>query len=138
MGFNRRKMEDKRRGAAEKEAADRRATHAQVLEDAVGLVAAWNERQAKHMPMLFSPTIGAAIAARHWFLWARCPGCCTTQAIDLRRLDRHPDGAITSLVQALSCGSCRPSAPFAELVRLSPKSIADEMREEHTRRVLGK
>jgi hypothetical protein len=32
-----------------------------VLEEAERLVAAWNERQAKHMPMLFSPTIGAAI-----------------------------------------------------------------------------
>ena len=33
MGFNRRKMEDQRREAAEKEAANRRATDAQVLED---------------------------------------------------------------------------------------------------------
>ena len=32
MGFNRRKMEDQRRQAAEKEAAERRATDAQVLE----------------------------------------------------------------------------------------------------------
>jgi len=31
----------------------------------------------------------------------------------------------------------RPNAPFAELVRLSRTSIADEMRIEHTRRVLG-
>jgi len=29
------------------------------------------------------------------------------------------------------------AAPFAELVRLSRTSIADEMREEHRRRVLG-
>jgi hypothetical protein len=35
-----------------------------VLEDAERLVAAWNERQAKRMPMLFSPTIGADVAAR--------------------------------------------------------------------------
>jgi hypothetical protein len=28
-------------------------------------------------------------------------------------------------------------APFAELVKLSPRSIADEMREEHRKRVLG-
>ena len=49
-----------RRGqAAEKEAAARRATDAQVLEDADRLIAAWNERQAKRMPMLFLPTIGA-------------------------------------------------------------------------------
>jgi len=46
MGFNRRKMEDQRRGAAEKEAAKRRATDAQLLEDAERLIASWNERQA--------------------------------------------------------------------------------------------
>jgi hypothetical protein len=54
-----------------------------------------------------------------------------------RKLDRHPDAAVTSLIPALSCRSCRPNAPFAELVRLSRMSIADEMREEHRRRVLG-
>jgi len=61
MGFNRRKMEDERRRSAEK--AGRRAADAQVLEDAERLIGAWNERQAKRMPMLFSPTIGAAISA---------------------------------------------------------------------------
>ena len=68
MGFNRRKMDEQRRQAAEKEATTRRATDAQVLEDAERLIAAWNERQAKRMPMLFSPTIGAATAARYWHL----------------------------------------------------------------------
>jgi hypothetical protein len=135
MGFNRRKMEDQRREAAEKEAANRRATDAQVLEDAERLIAAWNERQAKRMPMLFSPTIGAAVTA--WFLWVRCPACRTINAIDLRTLDRHRDAPVTSLIPALSCRSCRPNAPFAEVVRLSRTSIADEMREEHRRRILG-
>jgi hypothetical protein len=66
MGFNRRKMEDQRREAAEKEAATRRATDAQVLEDAERLIGAWNERQAlRATPMTFSPTIGAAIRARY-------------------------------------------------------------------------
>jgi hypothetical protein len=37
----------------------------------------------------------------------------------------------------LSCRSRRPHAPFAALVRLSETSITDEMRIEHTRRVLG-
>jgi hypothetical protein len=137
VGFNRRKMEDQRREAAEKEAANRRATDAQVLEDAERLIGAWNERQAKRMPMLFTPTIGAAIAAGYWFLWVCCPACRTTNAIDLRTLDRHRDAAVTSLIPALSCRSCRPNAPFAELVRLSRTSIADEMRIEHARRVLG-
>ncbi len=138
MGFNRRKMEDQRHLAAENEAAGRRATEAQILEDAERLITAWNEREEMRMPMLFSPTIGAAIAAGYWFLWVRCPACRMTNAIDLRRLDRHPDAAVSSLIPALSCRSCRPNAPFAELVRLSRTSIADEMREEHRRRVLGR
>ncbi len=137
MGFNRRKMEDQRRDAAKKEPASRRATDAQVLEDAERLIAAWNERLAERMPMLFSPTIGAAITARYWYLWVRCPACRMTNAVDLRTLDRHRDAAVTSLIPALSCRSCRPNAPFAELVRLSRMSIADEMREEHRRQVLG-
>jgi hypothetical protein len=137
MGFNRREIEADRKAVADKEAAARRATDPQVLEDAERLVADWNERQARRMPLLFSPTIGAAIAARYWFLWIRCPACRTINAIDLRTLDRHPDAAVTSLIPWLSCRSCRPNAPFAELVRLSQTSIADEMRIEQTRRVLG-
>jgi len=53
MGFNRRKMEAQRAAAAEKKAAAKRATEAQILEDAGRLIAAWNERQAKRMPTLF-------------------------------------------------------------------------------------
>ena len=108
-----------------------------MLEDAERLIIAWNERQEKRMPMLFSPTIGAAITARYWFLWVRCLACGTINALDLRTLDRHRDAAVTSLIPALSCRSCRPNAPFAELVRLSRTSIADEMREEHRRQMLG-
>jgi hypothetical protein len=115
MSFYRRKLEDQRREAAEKESASRRATDAQVLEDAERLIAAWNERQAKRMPMLFSPTIGTPVG--YWFLWVRCPACRTTNAIDLRALDRHRDAAVTSLIPVLSCRSRRPNAPFAELVR---------------------
>jgi hypothetical protein len=93
MGFNRRKMEDQRREVADKEAATRRATDTQVLEDAERLIGAWNERQANRMPMLFSPMISAAVTARFWFLWVRCPACRTINAIDLRALDRHHDAA---------------------------------------------
>jgi len=61
--------------------------------------------------------------------------CRTINAIDVRTLDRQRDAAVTSLISALSCRSCWPNAPFAELVRLSRTSIADEMREERRRRV---
>ena len=137
MGFNKRKMADARKTAADKEAAARRGLGSQILEDAERLIAAWNERQAKRMPMLFAPTIGAAIAARHWWLWVRCPACHTTNAMDLRTLDRHPDAAITSLIPALSCRSCRPNAQFAELVQLSRLSVTDEWNVERGRALLG-
>jgi hypothetical protein len=86
----------------------------------------WNERQAKRMPMLFSPTIGAAITAGYWFLRARCPACRTTGDVDLRTLDWHRGAAVTALIPALSRRSCRPNAPFAELVCLSKSSVAEE------------
>ena len=130
-------MEGERAAAAAKEAAARRALGTQILEDAEHLIATWNARQEAHMPMLFSPTIGAAITARHWFLWVRCPACCTTQSVDLRRLDRHHDAAVTSLIPSLSCRSCRPHAPFAQLVRLAQRSIADELNVSRTRTVIG-
>jgi len=59
MGFNKRKMEARRAEAAEKEAAARPATEAQVLEDAGRLVVAWNGRQAKRMPTLLRRRSGA-------------------------------------------------------------------------------
>jgi hypothetical protein len=113
MGFNKRKMEDRRRQAAEKEAAARRATDRQILEDADQLVTAWNERQAKRMPMLFSPTIGAAITAGYWFLRARCPACRTSGDVDLRTLDWHRGAAVT----ALTPGAVLPILPAECAVR---------------------
>jgi hypothetical protein len=85
-----------------------------------------NARQAAHMPMLYSPTIEAAITAGYWFLRARCPACRTTGDVDLRTLDWHHGAAVTALIPALSCRSCRPNAPFAELVCLSKASLAEE------------
>jgi hypothetical protein len=71
------------------------------------------------MPMLFSPTIGAAITDGHRFLWVRCPACRTMSSVDLRSLDRHRNAAVTSLIPALSCRSCRPNAPFETHFRLA-------------------
>jgi hypothetical protein len=119
MGFNHRKMQADRKAKADAQAAARRATDAQVLEDAERLIAAWNERQAKRMPMLFSPTIGAAVAAGYWFLWVRCPACRTTNGIDLRSLDRHPQAAVDQphsgavLSQPTERPFCRAGAPVA-------------------------
>jgi len=70
--------------------------------------------------MLFSSTIGTTITAGHWFL-----GRAARPAGDLRWLDRHHGAAVTVLTPALSCRSCRPNAPFAELVRPSKSGVAE-------------
>jgi hypothetical protein len=137
MGFNKRRMESERKAAAAKEAEARGVLGPQILADAARLVKSWNARQEAHMPTLFSPTIGAAISARHWYLWVRCPACRTTSSVDLRALDRHPDATVTSLIPALSCRSCRPHAPFAELVKLSPSSVAGELNVSRYRTIVG-
>jgi hypothetical protein len=112
MGFNKRKMEDRRRQAAEQEAAARRATEKQILEDADYLIAVRNERRAKRMPMLFSPTI--APPSRPAF------GCCGRAArpaappatsTDLRKLDR------SAAMTALSPGAVVPILPTECAVR---------------------
>ena len=53
MGFNRRKMEAERKAKADAEVAARRAANSQVFVDAERLIAAWNGRQARRMPVLF-------------------------------------------------------------------------------------
>ena len=114
MGFNKRKMKAQRAAAAEKVAAAKRATEAQILEDASRLVSAWNERQAKRMPMLFSPTIGCALKARHWFLWVVVLPAAPLKAVDLRPIDRHPWSAIRrGLIPSLSVALGGDNAPFA-------------------------
>jgi len=58
-----------------------RATDAQLLDNAERLIATCNQGHAKRMPMRFSPTIGAAIAARYRFLWICCSAYRTINAI---------------------------------------------------------
>jgi hypothetical protein len=69
-------METDRKAKADAGAAARRATEKQTLEDADHLITVWNERQARPIPILVSPTIGAAITAGYWSLRARCPRRC--------------------------------------------------------------
>jgi hypothetical protein len=43
------------------------------------------------------------------------PACGQLGSVDLRTLDRHPGGSISSLIPAVSCRRCSPNAPFAKL-----------------------
>jgi hypothetical protein len=100
-----------------------------VVETPTRLIDAWNEppNPANALPGRLDNH-----RARRAPLKVYCPACRTTREVDLPTLDRHRDAAITSLIPSLSCRSCRPHAPFADLVRLS---VWDGI--ENTERILG-
>jgi hypothetical protein len=50
----------------------------------------WNEQLVASRDMLWSPTIRAALIAGTPWLDVFCPGCGTSRAINLRKVDRHP------------------------------------------------
>ena len=61
----------------------------------------WNEQLAASRDMLWSPTIRAALIAGTPWLEVFCPGCGTSRAIDLRKVDRHPLASVATLVLGL-------------------------------------
>jgi hypothetical protein len=83
------------------------------------LVATWNVRVIRHSPVWFFPTIRAALIARRFYLGCLCPGCGQRGSVDLRRVNRHPDASLESLIPMLSCQRCSPNPPFARLTGLS-------------------
>jgi hypothetical protein len=111
MGPNRRAL-DREEAAARKAKAERqRATDKAIREDTEAVIAAWNERIKAGYPMLFAPSIKAALAAEYFWLGIHCPGCHTVTEIDLRAVDRHPDAAVTTLILSLCCRLCgRPGS----------------------------
>ena len=58
-------------------------------------------------------------AAEFYWLDVWCPGFRQMKQIDLRKLDRHSQTTLFGLIPSLSCQSCQPSPPFAQLIRLS-------------------
>ena len=87
-----------------------KANHA-AREGALRVVERWN---AERSPM-WSPTIRCAVAAGTPWLDVYCPGCRTSQAIDIRTLDSHPLASVGSLVLGLRCSFCHGNAPMPVL-----------------------
>jgi hypothetical protein len=85
---------------------------------AARLIELWDARRKRGAEPLFVPSIGAAIRAGRPWLAFYCPACHVAGAIDLRRLDRHRNTPVTSLIPKLSCTRCRPHPPFARLLGL--------------------
>jgi hypothetical protein len=86
--------------------------------EAKGVVERWNEQLAVSRDMLWSPTIRAALIAGTLWLEVFCPGCGTSRAIDLRKVDRHPLASVATLVLGLRCSWCPESAPMLKILGL--------------------
>jgi hypothetical protein len=69
--------------------------------------------------LLYIATMPAVVRAGRTWLTCYCPGCGVVGEFDLRRIDRHPDASIESLIPSLSCRRCSPHPPFARLVGLA-------------------
>ncbi len=130
---SRRKVEEREQEARRTEDAARRERERIVLEDTLGIIGRWNEHLAHGRRPLISPTLGAALATGHRWLFAFCPGCHLEKDLDLARLDQHPGTTIDVITARLSCQACRPNAPFARPIRLGHHSIREERQQERQR-----
>jgi hypothetical protein len=102
-------LREKRKAEMAVREAERAAQQA-----ALGVVERWN---AERSP-LWSPTIRCATVAGTPWLDVYCPGCRTSRAIDIRRVDRHPLASVGSLVIGLRCSFCPGNAPMPVLTGL--------------------
>jgi hypothetical protein len=85
----------------------------------VEAVTEWNRLMERRHKPPWSPALGVAIAAGFYFLDVWCPGCAQLKQVDLRKLDRHPQTTLFSLIPSLSCRNCQPHPPFARIKSLS-------------------
>ena len=97
--------------------------------DAARVVERWNRSLAAGRGSLWSPTIKAAILAGTPWLDVFCPGCRTSQATDVRTLDRHPLASAGGLVLNLRCSLCPGSAPMPVLTGLHAAPPAPKLRD---------
>jgi hypothetical protein len=89
-----------------------RAAEKAAYDEAVAVVERFNAAIAAGRGALWSPTIRCAILAGTPWLDVHCPGCRTSRAIDIRKLDRHPLATVRSLALGLRCSMCPGSAPM--------------------------
>jgi hypothetical protein len=109
--------------------AKRQVADAATRAEAKGVVERWNEQLAGSRDMLWSPTIRAALIAGTPWLDVFCPGCGTSRAIDLRKVDRHPLASVATLVLGLRCSWCPESAPMPRIPRFARTPACGEGRD---------
>jgi hypothetical protein len=107
--------------------AKRQAADAAARAEAKAVVQRWNEQLAASRDMLWSPTIRAALIAGTPWLDVFYPGCGTSRAIDLRKVDRRPLASVATLI--LGCGAhgarnrrpCRSCSAYMLCRRCQPR-----------------
>jgi hypothetical protein len=107
--------------------AKRQVADAAARAEAKAVVERWNGQLVTRGDMLWSPTIRAALIAGMPWLDVYCPGCGTSHAIDLRKVDRHPLASVGTLMLGLRCSWCPGSAPMPKLLglhALPPQAVA--------------
>jgi hypothetical protein len=98
--------------------AKRQVADAAARAEAKAVIERWNEHLSASRDMLWSPTIRAALIAGTPWLDVFCPGCGTSRALGLRRVDRHPLASVGTLVLGLRCSWCPESAPMPKILGL--------------------
>ena len=69
-----------------------------------------SEREAKLLVAAWNVRVRATLIARRFYLGCLCPGCGQRGSVDLRRINRHPDASLESLIPMLSCQRCSQPA----------------------------
>jgi hypothetical protein len=107
-----------RLGTGSRSSAKRQVADAAARAEAKAVVERWNEQLAATRDMLWSPAIRATLIAGTPWLDVFCPGCGTSRAIDLRKVDRHPLASVATLVLGLRCSWCPELAPMPRILGL--------------------
>src|ERR1700691_3495709 len=98
--------------------AKRQVADAAARAEAKAVIERWNEKLVASRDMLWSPTIRAALIAGTPWLDVFCPGCGTSRAIDLRKVDHHPLASVATLVLGLRCSWCARRGSCALVISL--------------------
>ncbi len=96
-----------------------------AIDGATRIVHEFNMRLAGRLPLLFAPTIGAALISKHPWLQIHCAGYNVVSDVDLRVVRRDPAMPITEILHSLSCQRCRGEGPMPRLVKLAAFPRAD-------------
>lgn len=93
--------------------------NARAIDDATRVIVEFNIRLERRLPLLFTPTIGAALISKHPWLQIHCAGCDVISDIDLRVVRRDPEMPITQILHSLACQRCRGQGPTPRLMKLT-------------------